>query len=221
MQQKAIALAQLLLEGNQEAAWELIYEVRKSGIESLSIYGLLVTNAMRHVGFLWESNKITVADEHLATSTCDFLLARYHWQQEKDLQIDLSGKKAMFLCVEKEQHYLGLKMSSQLFSEAGWETRFHGPNLPLEYVKSAADEWKPDAICLSFSILYHAEYLGPYINELEKLPGRPVIIVGGRLLGQYDFSRHGSDRTIFMKNLEDVKKWLDRHPLGVKTSVGY
>lgn len=221
MQQKAIALAELLLKGNQDAAWELVDKERKSGVESLSIYGILVTNAMRHIGSLWESNKITVADEHLATSTCDFLLARYHWQQTKDLKIDISDKKAMFFCVENEQHYLGLKMSSHLFVEAGWESRFHGPNLPIEYVKKTAEDWKPDAICLSFSILYHAEHLGPYINELEKLPGRPAIIVGGRLLSQYDLTRHGSDKTVFIKNLEEVKNWLDRHPLGVKTSVGY
>ncbi len=112
-------------------------------------------------------------------------------------------------------------MTSQLFSEAGWDTRFHGPNLPLESVKAAAEEWKPDVICLSLSILYHAEHLGPYIGGLEKLPNRPTVIVGGRLVEKYDFSRHGTNRTIFMNNLEDVQKWLERHPPGVKSSVGY
>lgn len=219
--EKGIELSQHLLEGNQEAAWQIIDEERKAGKNSLFIYESLVTNAMRHIGYLWESNKITVADEHLATSTSDFLLARYLWQKQRDLDQPSIGKKAMFLCVENEQHYLGLKMSSQLFSEAGWETRFHGPNLPLEYVKKAALDWKPDAICISFSILYHAEHLEPYIKELEKLPNRPAIIVGGRLLDKYEFSRHGSERTIFIKNLEGVKDWLDRHPHGVKSSVGY
>lgn len=219
--EKGIELSQHLLEGNQEAAWQIIDAERKAGKNSLLIYESLVTNAMRHIGYLWETNKITVAAEHLATSTCDFLLARYLWQKQRDLAAPPNGKKAMFLCVENEQHYLGLKMSSQLFTEAGWETRFHGPNLPLEYVKKAALDWKPDAICISFSILYHAEHLEPYIKELEKLPNRPAILVGGRLLDKYEFSRHGSERTIFIKNLEGVKDWLDRHPHGVKSSVGY
>ncbi|MCM3664840.1 B12-binding domain-containing protein [Mesobacillus subterraneus] len=219
--EKGIELSQHLLDGNQEAAWQILDEERKAGKNSLYIYESLVTNAMRHIGYLWETNKITVADEHLATSTCDFLLARYLWQKQRDLDAPSIGKKAMFLCVENEQHYLGLKMSSQLFSEGGWETRFHGPNLPLEYVKKAALDWKPDAICISFSILYHAEHLEPYIKELEKLPNRPAIIVGGRLLDKYEFSRHGSERTLFIKNLEGVKDWLDRHPHGVKSSVGY
>lgn len=219
--EKGIALAQLLLEGNQEGSWELIEQERQANRDSLFIYESIFTAAMRHIGSLWEINNISVADEHLATSTCDFLLARYLWQQKKDHHIDPIGKKAMFLCVENEQHYLGLKMTSQLFSEAGWDTRFHGPNLPLEYVKKAAEEWKPDAICISFSILYHAEHLEPYIKELERLPNRPAIIVGGRLLEKYEFARHGSERTMFMKNLEGVKKWLDRHPYGVKSSVGY
>jgi MerR family transcriptional regulator, light-induced transcriptional regulator len=219
--EKGVVLSQFLIDGNQDAAWEIIDAERKEGKSSLYIYENIFTSAMRHVGYLWETNKISVADEHLATSTCDFLLARFLWQKLKETPAAAVGKKAMFLCVEKEQHYLGLKMASQLFSEAGWETRFHGPNLPLEYVKKTALDWKPNAICISFSILYHAEHLKPYISELEKLPHRPEIIIGGRLLDQYEFNRHGSERTKFMKNLEDVRNWLDRHPHGVKTSVGY
>lgn len=217
---KALELAQLLLKGDQDASWELIEDERKASKGSLFIYENIFTVAMRHIGHLWETNKITVADEHLATSTCDYILARYNWQNGKDKQISSIGEKAMFLCVENEQHYLGLKMACQLFSEYGWETKFHGPNLPLEYVKKSAEEWKPDAICLSFSILYHAENLRPYIKELEELPNHPAVIVGGRLLSQYGFERYGSERTLFLKNLKDVNDWLDRHQHGVKSNVG-
>ena len=218
--EKAIELAHFLLEGDQDSSWKLIEDEMKASKDSLYIYEYIVTAAMRHIGHLWETNKITVADEHLATSTCDYLLARYIWQKGKDKPISSIGKKAMFLCVENEQHSLGLKMASQLFNEYGWETKYHGSNLPLEYVKKAAEEWKPDAICLSFSILYHAEHLRPYIQELEMLPNRPVVIVGGRLLSKYEFERHGSERTLFIKNLKDVNDWLDRHQHGVKSNVG-
>jgi MerR family transcriptional regulator, light-induced transcriptional regulator len=218
--EKAIELAQHLLKGDQDASWELIEVERKASKDSLYIYENIITAAMRHIGHLWETNKITVADEHLATSTCDYVLARYNWQNGKDKKISSIEKRAMFLCVENEQHYLGLKMASQLFSEYGWETKYHGPNLPLEYVKKAAKEWKPDAICLSFSILYHAENLRPYIKELEELPNHPAVIVGGRLLSQYEFERYGSERTLFLKNLKDVNDWLYRHQHGVKSNVG-
>lgn len=218
--EKAIELSQLLLEGDQDASWELLEEEKKASKDSLYIYEHIIASAMRQIGHLWETNKITVADEHLATSTCDYLLARYMWQKGMEQPISSIGKKAMFLCVENEQHYLGLKMASQLFIEYGWETKFHGPNLPLEYVKKAAEEWKPDVVCLSFSILYHAEQLRPYIKELEELPSHPAVIVGGRLLSQYDFDRYGSERTIFLKNLENVKDWLDRHLHGVNSYVG-
>lgn len=218
--EKAIELSQLLLEGDQDASWELIADESKASKDSLYIYENLITPAMRHIGHLWETNKITVADEHLATSTCDYILAQYSWQKGKEQPITTIGKKAMFLCVEQEQHYLGLKMASQLFSEYGWETKFHGPNLPLEYVKKAAEEWKPHAICLSFSILYHAEQLRPYIKELEELPNHPVVIIGGRLLSQYEFKRYGSERTLFLKNLEDITDWLYAHQHGVKSNVG-
>ncbi|RSD25516.1 cobalamin B12-binding domain-containing protein [Mesobacillus subterraneus] len=218
--EKAIELAQLLLQGNQDAAWHLIDEERVSGSDSLHIYENILTKAMTHIGYLWETNKITVADEHLATSTCDFLLAQYFWHKKREDRTSNHNRKAMFLCVEDEQHYLGIKMASQLFAEHGWQTRFHGPNLPLDYAKKAANEWKPEVICLSFSILYHAEHLSPYIKELEELPFRPQIIIGGRLVTRYEFRRYGSDRTVFFRSLNEVNDWLEHQPNGVRSNVG-
>lgn len=83
MEECGKTLALLFLEGNQDAAWEYIDQISKAGKDSLYIYETVFTAAMRHIGYLWEINEISVADEHLATSTCDFLLARYLFEKKK------------------------------------------------------------------------------------------------------------------------------------------
>lgn len=214
-------LSHVLLEGDQHGAWECISKEMASGADSLYIYESVITAAMVEIGKMWENNKITVADEHLATSTCDFLLSQYYWKITKSKEISSKNKKAMFLCLENEQHFLGLKMVAQLFGEADWETRLLGPNLPLEYAVKAASEWKPEVIGISFSILYHAENLSEYIETLERLPSRPVVLVGGRLISTYPFHANGSKKTVMLNCLSETKAWMENYSFGVSNSVGY
>ncbi|KKB34333.1 cobalamin B12-binding domain-containing protein [Bacillus thermotolerans] len=200
--------ADCLLSGHQDAAWELLLEEIHAGKSSLEIYQQLITNALIYIGQLWEENRIKVADEHLASATCDFLLSRYFFCRQQDKKAQPANKKAMFFCLEQEQHYLGLKMASLLFEEQGWETRFLGPNLPLEYVLNMAESWRPDVIGLSFTTLYSADKLSMYIAALEELAHSPALLVGGRLIPKYDFSSDTSSSAIFIEKLEDIQRWM-------------
>lgn len=196
------ALASCLLEGDPDKAWSCIENYPKTARRD--IHHHLITPAMRHIGHLWETNKITVADEHLATATCDFILSKLSFGIRKGPSAD----KAMFLCLDGEQHYLGLKMVDSLFREHGWETRYFGPDLPLEYALQTAEIWKPDVIGLSVSIVYHLPKLQQYVEALASLPGTPAILVGGRLAGMYNLRRHCSGNAVILKDLPETGEWL-------------
>ncbi|WP_254434125.1 B12-binding domain-containing protein [Halobacillus sp. Marseille-Q1614] len=75
MTQHHIKLAHYFLEGDEEGALEYI-EGLFSKYPRLYLYEDIITPAMYHVGELWEKNEISVADEHLATAICDFVLSR-------------------------------------------------------------------------------------------------------------------------------------------------
>ncbi|MEK1829221.1 B12-binding domain-containing protein [Priestia megaterium] len=68
-----------LLAGDQDSAWEVVLEEIHQGKNSLDIYENLITTAMRVTGDMWEENIISVADEHVATTTCDYVLTRYRF----------------------------------------------------------------------------------------------------------------------------------------------
>ena len=114
---KGTEFADILLKGNTVLAWKYIESYKDE--EILTIYEDIITPAMHRIGLLWENNKITVADEHIATAVCDFVLSRLS-NVHKSSQDSAPRGRAMFLCLEGEQHYLGLKMANYLFVDHGW-----------------------------------------------------------------------------------------------------
>ncbi|WP_424237885.1 cobalamin B12-binding domain-containing protein [Bhargavaea ginsengi] len=208
----AETLASCLLEGDVDKAWACIRNYPETARPA--IYHNLLTPAMRHIGHLWETNEITVADEHLATATCDFVLSKLSFNRRKDS----TAGKAMLLCLDGEQHYLGLKMADSLFQEQGWETRYFGPSLPLEYALQTAESWKPDVIGLSVSIVYHLPKLKEYTEAFSQLPGSPTVLIGGRLTGMYDLRPYGSANTVILQDLPETERWIQNYATGGQQS---
>ncbi|PMC40227.1 cobalamin-binding protein [Bacillus sp. UMB0899] len=207
-------LADSLLKGNQDDAWNIVMNEVGHDISRKEVLENLITKAMQYIGNLWEMDEITVADEHLATSTCEYILVRFDFHMKKNHRFyQVEPKKVMLLCLEKEQHDLGIKMVAQLFEEHGWNTRLLGSNLPLEEAVRSAEKWKPDVIGLSFSIWYHAELLGTYSKALEAIPHKPTVIVGGRLLESYDFSPYVSSRTKLFPSLSELQEWIKQYSI--------
>src|SRR5690606_37226031 len=97
---------------------------------------------MYWIGELWEKNVITVADEHLATAICDFVVSVTEVRRPA---LNSHKKKVMVLGPEGEDHYIGLKMVASLFKENGWEVQYMGPNLPLDAAIDSANRWQPEA----------------------------------------------------------------------------
>ncbi|WP_373323212.1 cobalamin B12-binding domain-containing protein [Alkalihalobacterium chitinilyticum] len=143
--EEAKKLALQLLKGDIHSSWKIIHNLDQIGMNSCYIYDQALRNAMYYIGDLWKNNEITVADEHLATGTADIILTRYILEK-KGME---PSKRALFFCIEGEEHVLGLKMVSSFFKEKGWDTQFLGANLPLEYVVYSAKKWKPSVIGIS------------------------------------------------------------------------
>lgn len=214
--------AEFLLAGDQQNAIQLLREVAEY-TPRYRLYQDFLTPAMQHVGDLWERNEITVADEHLATAVFDFVLAQYHYTPDKQMTLEshAHNRRAMFSCLEGEQHALGLKMVSGLFEEDGWKSRYMGADLPLEYTVTTAEKWMPDVIGLSVSIVYNLPNLRSYVESLESLNYGPTVIIGGRLTEKYDLRPYCSDKTIIIKNVSELKTWLEVYSAGEKQNARY
>ena len=216
--QSTIDFSSILLSGDYNKAWDYIKSLKT--ISTLDIYEEIITPSMQRIGDLWENNEITVADEHIATSTCDFVLSRLAFEHNQN-STPTSIKKAMFLCIEGEQHYIGLKMAAQLFTEYGWETKYFGPNLPLEYALHTAKEWKPDVIGLSLTIVTHLPKLKSYTDSFKALPSPPKILIGSRLATKYDLHTYSTGNPIIVSDFSEMETWLKDYTRGETKNAIY
>ncbi|WP_064504216.1 B12-binding domain-containing protein [Alkalihalobacillus trypoxylicola] len=197
-------LADHLLKGNEKEAMKLIntYQCKYPGI---SIFEDLITPAMYYIGELWEHNKISVADEHLATAVCDMIISQLSILSEGTE----SNQKIMLLGLEEEQHYLGLRMVGIVFKKHGWDVKYLGPNLPLGHMLNFIDVWKPDVVGVSVALPYRLPTLIKYVESLEELHSPPQILVGGRMAEKIARIDHiQSDYLHIMNNLTMVENWI-------------
>ncbi|WP_110114633.1 cobalamin-dependent protein [Bacillus sp. CGMCC 1.16541] len=205
-------LAELFLKGKVEESLSAMEEWVKEDIPSIEVYEDLLTETMYYIGELWEENKITVADEHIASNVCKYVAANYASIQKKSKNNQKwvgTKKKAMFFCVDEESHDLGIQMVSNVFKENNWNVRLLGASLPLQDAVSFADKWQPDVIGMSISIAYHLPSIINYTSELQQLDCKPTIFVGGRLARIYNLKEYCADNTLIFQNLKDVHNWIN------------
>ena len=217
MSDHSIKLANLLLSGEEQLAITHIHTVLTEN-DRLTLYEDLLTPAMTYIGKLWERNEITVADEHLATAICDFIISDFEFRSSSKEQGN--RKKVMLFGVEGEEHYIGLKMASAVFQEFGWSVRYLGPNLPLRHAETAANDWQPDVIAMSAALSYRLPTLKKSVQVLSQTSGHPTVLIGGRMAPHVHFEEEaasGPGQVIIMSNLRELHRWLTFAQEGVGT----
>lgn len=199
-------LADLFLTGDEQSALSYIDEVMTEN-DRIALYEDLLTPAMIRIGDLWERNEITVADEHLATAVCDFIISDYEFRAAAEETEP--RKKVMLFGVEGEEHYIGLKMAAAVFQEAGWRVRYLGPNLPLRHAETAVEAWQPDVVAMSAALSYRLPILRKSVQVLANTDCQPSILIGGRMASHATFEKEAAPgQVLVMPNLRDLHKWL-------------
>ncbi|WP_280771883.1 cobalamin B12-binding domain-containing protein [Salipaludibacillus daqingensis] len=203
------AFVEALLAGDHARSLQIV-TIRQGNCSRFEIYNELITPAMYDIGVMWQKNEITVADEHLATAVCDFVLTQTEFELLQQSASPYATPKAMFFTVEDEHHYLGLKMVSILFREKHWNVKYYQSNLPIDHVLKEVERWKPNVIGLSFSLAYRIDELTDYLKAFSKLEDKPEVLVGGRLIKNYDFSSIGPPQTTFIQDLDELQIWFNK-----------
>jgi MerR family transcriptional regulator, light-induced transcriptional regulator len=197
-----------LLQGDLYESWQHINQLSHKQHDSFFIYNNVIAKAMQLIGDRWENNELSVVDEHLATSICDLIISRYAYTKNKTLQSNNHSMRAMFFCMEGEQHFLGLKMISCLFEEHSWQTHLLGPDLPLQYALYAAERFQPKVIGLSLTLTTQLPQLKVYIEALQPLSSSPTIFVGGRMTTLYSLSSVCSKDVHIIHDINEIKSFL-------------
>ncbi len=173
-------LAAQLAGDRREALRLIVDEGLARGIDATVLYLDVVQEAQREIGRLWQADRVTVAQEHLATSISQLVMAHLYPHLRRKPR---NGKRALVACVEGELHDMGGRMGADFLETAGFDVLFLGANCPTSSLVSLVVAQRPDLVGLSATMSFHMEALERAIVEIRSVtsPTFPIV-VGGHVL---------------------------------------
>ncbi len=165
-----------VLNGRKSNASELILSLVKNGVSIKKIYIDILQQVQYEIGHLWQTNKISIAQEHYATSVTQLVISQMYPYLFTGKH---KNKVLLTSCVSGELHEIGLRMLTDIFEIEGWDTWYLGANLPDESIIEMVKEKKPDIIALSVTVMFYLEKLKSLIEEIRKAGITTPIMVGG------------------------------------------
>ena len=166
-----------ILAGNRKAALNIIMDAFQGGYPIPHIYMDIFQEALYEIGRLWESNRITVADEHMGTAITQFVMSNlYQHLQISDQQMG----KAVITGVQGELHQVGANMVADLMEADGWDVMFLGTNVPPEGALESVRQHGADLFGISTTMLFNIPKVIHLVEAVRSEFGHSIqIMVGG------------------------------------------
>ena len=169
-----------LASGDARGALGLIDGMIDDGVEFDAICEDVIRPALYEIGTLWESGRIGVADEHLASSICETVLACIGaiWAAPPDAQ-----PRVLVCATDGEGHAIGARMVAESFAAIDWSVRFLGASTPPDAVARAAADREADVVALSTTMCANLPAVEETIGLIRAAAPRVWIVVGGQAYG--------------------------------------
>jgi methanogenic corrinoid protein MtbC1 len=167
---------QAIVAGGRQAALTIALEALRQGAAVQDVYADVFQDALYEVGRLWESNAITVAQEHMATAMTQYVMAHVFGQIAAPVS---SRGVAIMTGVPGELHHVGALMVSDMLEANGWQVQFLGSNLPIASILHTIVEAKPQILGISVTMLFNVHQATRLIAEARRAAGSIRVVVGG------------------------------------------
>jgi len=173
-----------IIDNNHSQASDIVLDAMIKGSTLTEANMGIIQPSMYEVGNLWRINKVSVAQEHLATAISQHVMTKAYANAEFKPP---NKKKALFACIEGNHHALGLRMISDAFSVEGWNVSFLGENTPTQSIIKMIDDNLFDFLAISISMDNQVISLASSIDRIKSELGTrtPPIIIGGLPLNSH------------------------------------
>lgn len=159
-------------------ASQTVQTALQKGMTPTNIYDNVFTPALREVGKMWETGKMTVAQEHLATGIteyCRTLIAN----SPSQTALPSAPAKVLLTNAGNNQHTLGVNLLCDVFRWHGWQVYPLITPLPEEQIAQAAKLYGVDLVCLSVALPGQIARAVNAIKILRESQYKGLIEIGG------------------------------------------
>lgn len=171
--------AKAAIQGNDQVCQEIVELALRKQMSLLDIYQDLLMPAMASIGTWYLVDAIDTAQEHLASSITERMMARVVQSCVPTRQIN---KTALLGCGPESWHVIGLRMVADYLQISGWKALFLGANMPQKCFINSAEQHSPDLIlvsCVCKDSVPQALELVKNLSEARTPRQKYVIGVGG------------------------------------------
>jgi len=195
-----------LLDGNKKQCCQIVNSLIESNASLRDIFINLFQRSMYRVGQMWENDRCSIADEHIATKITEGLIDYVVSQFSTDKNIN---KTVLVTCIDKEFHELGARMVAGYIEALGYKVFFIGSNTPQNEVIKAIKEKQPDIVGVSNNFYINFTRLVNLLNKINSNYPELQVIVGGQVLseGADDIFKEYKNVT-YINSLDSLEEYL-------------
>jgi MerR family transcriptional regulator, light-induced transcriptional regulator len=195
------------LTGHRATALTIALECVRSGLSVPDVYRDLLQPVQYEIGWLWERNEISVAQEHMATAITQDVVAQLYSRLEIP---EARRGRAVVTGVEGELHQIGGSMVADVLESVGWDVRFLGSQLPHRDILRAVEEHEPQVLGISATMLYNLPKVAALTADTRRRFGTDVhVVVGGGAFRASPGAWRDLGADGFGKDLRDATRVID------------
>jgi methanogenic corrinoid protein MtbC1 len=174
----AVRYTAALRAGDEPAAQAVVLDALDAGLltPQQAVHQVLVP-ALRELGREWHLNRLSIAEEHLATAVTQKLLARV---LARNPLAEPNGKTVLLTAVAGNCHGFGIQIIAAEFELDGWRTLHLGTDMPAEDIADMAKHHGVDLVGIGATIDTQRHSVEACIRALRAARPEQKILVGGQ-----------------------------------------
>lgn len=193
-----------LVDGDKDKCTQIVQSLLDEGAVLKNIYVELFQKSLYRIGKLWDHNKLSIPEEHLATQIVETLIDRFAPVGKSN-----SDKKVIVTCIDKEYHQIGAKMVSNIFELNGWKSYYLGASVPNKEILKFVKQVDPEIIALSWSLYLN---LGRFLEVVDHItrffPAKKILIGGQALSENSDNILKKYKNAEYIESLDSLEKFI-------------
>ncbi|MEI6208795.1 MAG: cobalamin-dependent protein [Desulfuromonadales bacterium] len=197
-----------LLGGDEQGALKLAQQSLHTSGDLKRFYIDVVWPAMYKIGQLWESNLISVTEEHQATAIVNQIMADMY---PRFAQFTITRGKAVVSAGPNEFHEIGARMVADLLELAGWDVIYLGAQCTPSEIIEMLKRHNPFVVALSVATVFNLDKALEIVRMIkgDRETRNIKVIVGGLAFEGLPFLWEALGADGYAEDAEKATRLLD------------